>query len=161
MTEARNCKKWILGPQSTLVVDGFYVGATGLKNVKPFRVASDEESEAMYEMNSGDFKNERLGTINMHVFVEGKRPTASEAAVTRGLSALQQKTAADKIKSIDDLSKLLYNTAQEGKTDHVINRGLIADDGKARDGSELVEEEFKNATEVQHLQIRYYTRKQK
>jgi hypothetical protein len=161
MTEARNCKKWIVGPHASLVVDGFYVGATGLKNVKPFRVASDEESEAMFEMNSGDLKNERLGAINMHVFVEGTSPTASAASVTRGLSSVQYKTAADKIKSIDDLSKLLYATAEEGKTDRVINRGLIADDGRARDGSQLVEEEFKNATEIQHLQIRYYMRKQK
>jgi hypothetical protein len=161
MTEARNCKKWIVGAHKSLEVDGFYVGSTGRKNVKPFRVASNDESDAMFEMNSGDFKNERLGTISMHVFVEGKNLSPSEASVTRGLSPAEIKTDADKIKNIDALSKLLYAKAEEGKTDQVINRGLIADDGKARDGSQLIEEDFKNPTEVQHLLVRYYTRKQK
>ena len=122
---------------------------------------SDEESEALFEMNSGDMRNERLGTISVHAFIEGERPGNSDVVVTRGLSPLQYKQEAGKIKSIGDLSKLMYATAENGKQSRMLSRGLIADDGKAQDGSRLVEEEFKNPTEVQHLLIRYYQRKQK
>jgi hypothetical protein len=160
MTEPRYCKKWILGPGKKLEVDGFYTGETGRQNVVPFTVLSDEESEALYEKNSGDMRNERLGTVSVNVFVEGQYTVASDAPVTRSLSPLEYKEKAGEIKSIDDLKRLL-KTAKVGDQNRTLQRGLIADDGRARDGSRLVEEDFKNATEVQHLLIRYYERKQK
>jgi hypothetical protein len=159
-TEPRYCTKWILAPGKKLEVEGFYVGGTGRNNVKPFTVLSDEESESLYEMNSGDMKNERLGTISMNVFVEGEYTLASDAPVTRSLSPLDYKEKAGEIKSIDDLKRLL-KSAKSGDQNRTLQRGLIADDGRAQDGSRLVEEDFKNATEVQHLLIRYYDRKQK
>jgi hypothetical protein len=155
--EPRYCTKWILEPGKDLTVEGFYVEDTGRNNVKPFRVMSDEASEALFEMNTGDLRNERLGTISMHAFVEGQRPAGGDMPVTRGLSPLEYKHEAGKIKSIDDLSKLLYAAAERSRQD----RGLIADEGRAQDGSKLIKEDFKNATEVQHLLIRYYQRKQK
>jgi hypothetical protein len=159
MAEPRYCMKWILGPGKDLVVEGFYVGGTGKDNVRPFRVLSDQASEALFEINDGDLRNERLGTIGVHVFVEGARPAGGDTPVTRGLSPLVLKEKAAQIKGIGDFNKLLYAAADRDKQDRTRTRGLIADDGKAQNGSRLVEEEFKNATEVQHLLIRYYDRK--
>lgn len=162
MGEPIDCTKWILEPNKSLVVEGFYNGTSGRNNVKPFRVMSDEESESMFEQNQGPLRNEKLGTISLHVFVEGERPTsAGDAAVTRGLSPGQYKKEVAKDKSIDDLSKALYAAADKGKRDRMLSRGLIADDGKVQDGSKLIPEQFKNATEVQHLLVRYYEQKRK
>ena len=162
MTEPRYCKKWILGPGKKLEVDGFYVGGTGRNNVVPFTVLSDEESESLFEKNSGDMRNERLGTISMNVFVEGQFLAAADAPVTRSLSPLEYKAKekAGEIKGIEDVKRLL-KAVRAGDQNRTLQRGLIADDGRAQDGSRLVEEEFKNATEVQHLMIRYYEQKQK
>jgi hypothetical protein len=159
--EPLDCTKWILDPKQNLVVDGFYTGATGRNNVKPFRVLSNRESDAWLEKNTGDLRNERLGTICLHVFVEGTNPATSDVAVTRGLSPAQLKKETGKIKSMDDLTKALYAAADKGKRDRMLNRGLIHHDDKTQDGSKLIEEPFKNATEVQHLLIHYYDRKQK
>jgi hypothetical protein len=162
MGEPLDCTKWILEPNKNLIVEGFYNGVTGRNNVKPFRVMTDEESDDMFERNQGPLRNEKLGTISLHVFVEGQRPmTPADVAVTRGLSPSQYKKEVGQAKSIDDLSKLLYAAADKGKKDRLLSRGLIADDGKVQDGSKLIPEEFKNATEVQHLLVRYYDKKQK
>jgi hypothetical protein len=158
--EPRYCTKWILEPNKKLLVEGFYVGGSGRNNVKPFRVASDEESEALFEMSTGDLRNERLGTISMHVFVQGERQVGGDAPVTRGLTPAQIKNEGVAVKSIDDLKRALYQSVDKGKANRMLSRGLIADDGKRQDGSRLVPKEFNNATEVQHLQIRYYQRKQ-
>src|SRR5262249_7296881 len=102
----------------------------------------------------------RLGTISMHVFVEGERSSGGDAPVTRGLTRAQIEKEGVAVKSIEDLKRTLYASADQGKQSRMLTRGLIADDGKVQDGSRLVEEDFKNPTEVQHLLIRYYQRKQ-
>jgi hypothetical protein len=162
MTEPRYCKKWILGPGKKLEVDGFYVGGDGRNNVVPFTVLSDEESDSLFEKNAGDMRNERLGTISMNVFVEGQFLAAADAPVTRSLSPLEYKAKekAGQIRGIDDLKRLL-KASKTGDQNRLLQRGLIADDGRAQNGSRLVEEDFKNATEVQHLMVRYYEQKQK
>jgi hypothetical protein len=93
--------------------------------------------------------------------VEGRFLAAADAPVTRSLSPLEYKAKekAGEIKGIDDLKRLLK--ASKTGDQRLLQRGLIADDGRAQNGSRLVEEDFKNATEVQHLMVRYYEQKQK
>ncbi len=159
--EPRYCTKWILEPGKSLVVDGFYVRDAGPNNVKPFTVLSDEESDALYESNPGDLRNERLGTISLHVFTEGKPQPAGDAPVTRGLAPARYKQSAGKVASLADLRKLLAQSGEGGKQTRTLDRGLIASDGKVQNGSRLVREPFANATEVEHFLIRYYQPKGK
>src|SRR5262249_34311095 len=134
---------------------------SGPNNVKPFTVLSDEESDALFSRNQGDMSNERLGTISLHVFVEGKRASAGDAPVTRGLSPSRYKKAVAGVKDADGLRKLLFPPVEGGKQNRMLNRGMIASDGKVQDGSRLVQEPFNNPTEVEHFLIRYYQPGQK
>jgi hypothetical protein len=58
------CTKWILDPGEEITVEGFYTKEEGKKNVLPFTVLSDEESEAMPE----DFG--MRGVYSLHVFAQ-------------------------------------------------------------------------------------------
>jgi hypothetical protein len=159
--EPRFCTKWVLEPGKGLEVDGFYVGDTGKDNVKPFKVLSDEESDALFSRNAaGDLSDERLGAISLHVFVEGQKAPAGDAAVTRGLAPSRYKVASARFNGIDDLCKFLTANAA-AKQKRVVNRGLIAPDGQLRDGSQLRKEPFNNPTETEHFLIRYYQAGQK
>ncbi len=159
--EPRYCTKWVLEPGKELVIDGFYVGDTGKDNVKPFKVLSDEESDALFSRNAaGDLSDERLGTISLHVFAEGQKAPAGEAAVTRGLAPSRYKAASARFKGIDDLCKLMTANAA-AKQKRTVSRGLIAPDGQLRDGSQLKKEAFNNPTETEHFLIRYYQPGQK
>ncbi|MFO0807239.1 MAG: hypothetical protein U0746_01305 [Gemmataceae bacterium] len=143
--EPLRCRKFILNPNaSPLKIDGFYDNETGKDNLTPFTVSS-------IEPNAGEpMKNEELGVISLHVFVEGDSPpipASDESVQTRGLAP--RKWGQQKPKSYADLSSALRGRNTDPR------RSFILKGAQKVDGDSLVPETFNNPTQVYFLQIRY------
>jgi hypothetical protein len=85
-TAAGGCTKWILEPRKSYQLVGFYL--EGDKSVEPFRVLSEQESDAEEEQNPHPY----LGAILLTVFREGEG--GSSLIRTQGLRkslAIQRK----------------------------------------------------------------------
>jgi hypothetical protein len=148
-TEADRCTKWILEPNKTLTIDGFYDNTKDAKeNRVPFGVKSEEE------VTQELLGNTRLGVIDVIVFEEGKDVVKRDLRpITRGLSPLHWQKAAKSAKCYADLREAI------DRQDRTVTRGLIAPDGPAGEGANLVKQDFNNPRDVEGWAIRYYAPK--
>ena len=162
-----DCTKWILAPNESYTIDGFYMSADG-KDVRPFKVLSDDESAKV------DISPEQKGVFSFFVFRPGSSSgmnvtsdggdlaeSSNSKTDSTDLSEVQRSLRAATHTRTKN-GKLLNETSrkQESHPRHVSkkgNRGLVVE-GDATAGGKLNRIDAKLDPQPAISQfIRYYT----
>lgn len=159
--EADKCTKWVIGPGQKYTIKGFFTQLDG-KNLSPFKVLSDEESQKLAD----EWKdNDKLGLIDFHVFQAGGAELKVAEARKPSLRGLSKRTLGmQKPASLEAMQAALHKSTHTSRSVkdnsklEVNRRGLIDQAKEATQaGDTITKVPFENPVEIYHTSIRYYT----